>query len=497
MVCNLLSVYCCLNHGRHGSSSEDDNDHDGGDSDDPVILTMAEATAIIARGDSVVKDTLYEMSDEDREKLMTVCINSIPNNEVSFSDFVIVIFALSKMGIIDFHNVENGRIKFNNIYGSSNNHYCFSNFHYGAHCSFTTDNNDGRIISLSIFIDSIDPNSDFDEYDLPAIICRSLPEELSNLPNLQSLRLHNCSNLQNKFPILVKLKQLKKLAVFASQIESASSPFFTWLVKELPSLEELEFVGMRRNETIYFFDFLCSVDGVCFKDTLKCLRMVHCNVDGEMFIKLLSSINSRLPNLSELDLNWNEIQAIQPPIVERNNNDDTDTEFVPSKQLYILKLEGNPIMSKNVIDDPEQEQTAMLSFLTTLNNTIYNLGRRKGSYIGTGNVGYDPNIEYNLRINHAGRRRIIEATTVSGDERSLSLSMWPTVLVRGYENSYKIYDWDDDTEENDGNKSKTKTADGVYDLFRNGLVGRPDWNWNYRVDSKRQQSSSSDVIQRP
>ena len=140
-------------------------------------------------------------------------------------------------------------------------------------------------------------------------------------------------------------------------------------------------------------------------------------------------------------------------------------------------------MSKNVIDDPEQEQTAMLSFLTTLNNTIYNLGRRKGSYIGTGNVGYDPNIEYNLRINHAGRRRIIEATTVSGDERSLSLSMWPTVLVRGYENSYKIYDWDDDTEENDENKSKTKTADGVYDLFRNGLVGRPDWIWNYRVDS--------------
>ena len=154
--------------------------------------------------------------------------------------------------------------------------------------------------------------------ELSVYYCRSLPEELSNLPNLQSLRLHNCSNLQKKFPILVQLKQLKKLAVFfASRIESASLPFFTWLVKQLPSLEELEFVGMEKNETIYFLDFLCTVDVVCFKDTLKCLRMVHCNVDGEMCIKLLYFIHSRFPNLFELDLNWNEIKTIQP-IVKKN-----------------------------------------------------------------------------------------------------------------------------------------------------------------------------------
>jgi hypothetical protein len=59
-----------------------------------------------------------------------------------------------------------------------------------------------------------------------------------------------------------------------------------------------------------------------------------------------------------------------------------------------------------------------------------------------------------------------------------------------YENSYKIYDWGD-TEDNDENKNKTKTADGVYDLFCNLLVGHPDWICNDRVDNNGSSSSSS------
>jgi hypothetical protein len=59
--------------------------------------------------------------------------------------------------------------------------------------------------------------------------------------------------------------------------------------------------------------------------------------------------------------------------------------------------------------------------------------------------------------------------------------MWPTVLVRAYENSYQIYDLVDT--DDDDEKNIRRDAIGDYDLFRNGLVGHPDWNRNDGVDS--------------
>ena len=62
----------------------------------------------------------------------------------------------------------------------------------------------------------------------------------------------------------------------------------------------------------------------------------------------------------------------------------------------------------------EGKDSAVLSFLQTF-NTVCNLG----SCYEEGD--YDPDIEYALRTNHAGRR-IVEG---SGDDRPLPLSVWP------------------------------------------------------------------------
>ena len=62
---------------------DDDNDESRLDDHSTDVVTMAEVMTIVARNRDV-KDAFDEMSEEDREKLMTVCINSNPNNKVSF-----------------------------------------------------------------------------------------------------------------------------------------------------------------------------------------------------------------------------------------------------------------------------------------------------------------------------------------------------------------------------------------------------------------------------
>ena len=86
---------------------------------------------------------------------------------------------------------------------------------------------------------------------------------------------------------------------------------------------------------------------------------------------------------------------------------------------------------------------------------------------------YDSDIKYALNINHAGRKRIVEASALSANGRSLRfpLSIWPTVLERAYEISLQMYCIEHYT---DDIKNQNRSADGVYDLFRYGFAGRHD-----------------------
>jgi hypothetical protein len=68
-------------------------------------------------------------------------------------------------------------------------------------------------------------------------------EEISNLPLLDMFELIRCSpDLSNNFPIQMKLRHLKKLRVSYFQIESVSSPFFTWMTSQLPSVEDIRLI---------------------------------------------------------------------------------------------------------------------------------------------------------------------------------------------------------------------------------------------------------------
>ena len=358
---------------------------------------------ICGRG-KLLKDILNEISEEDRGRLTTLCINLIPDN-LDYIDGLILIIILSKIGTI-------------NLYDDLSVNGPYSTDKYG------------RITTLKLFNGHDNP-----KYDLPAIIgrlerltdltvcdCRSLPVELSNLLHLQSLSLRDCSDLIRNFPVQMKLRHLKKLYVSYRYLLRTPASFFEWTVGKLPNLEELKFNGIMNG--IEFLDCLHTVDAVCFQDSIRCLGMIFCNVDQKSFQDLWFTIRLKFPKINSLNLAYNNIQTVQP-IADRIKN---DSVILPPKSLRLLGLSGNPVMNK-MQDDPK-EKAAMFSLLETSNSIERLAGGTKYTY------GSD--IEYALRINHAGRS-IVEKGNGSGIRKTVPLSLWPTILERAYKKSGHVY----------------------------------------------------------
>jgi hypothetical protein len=297
---------------------------------------------------------------------------------------------------------------------------------YSSGCTF---DDDGRIIKMELCTDhAFNVPASIGRIDVPAIIGRlerladlkvfkprSLPvEALSKLSQFRTLELYDCSSdLFNNFPIQMKLRHLRKLAVCNFQIES-ESPFFIWMLSQLTSIEVIKYAAAKDKETTdKIVDFLCSVEDACFKYSIKRLNMQNCKMDENILETIMAKICPKFVNLSELRLHSNnQIKTIQN-IVNKIENNDT-TEFVP------LNLCSNPIFEKMKEGDPE-EKMAMLSFLQSC-NSIYNIG-------GSMRYRCDTDIKYALRINHAGRKRIVEGSAGTRSLRRFPLSMWPTVLA--------------------------------------------------------------------
>lgn len=393
--------------------------------------------------DRLLKEVLSDTPEDDRETLINVCREYYIPNKMYFVDFVVFISALTKMGRLDIHGLDTEDIF---VYEGTN--VCV-NLNDDSRCTFCKD---GRIIKLVFHAEIIDDEEL--EFDVPAIVgrlenlkdlqvmgCRSIPAwELSKLPQLETLHISACSlELDNNFPIL---QHLKKLQVDSFHFESTSDPFFQWMTSQLPSVEEIKFYGdydYDRESTDAILDFLSSIEDTSFKDNLKVLSMERCGLNDNDFKTIMSKIRPKFNNLVEIDLRWNNIQTVQHTVNEIKN----------IKSLRVLNLNWNPILRK-MEKDPE-ERKVMLSFLK-INNTLHNIG---GPYYGP---YYDPEIEYALRINTAGRS-IIEGSASGSGGRSLPLSMWPTVLERAYYANYFK------------SRSKSRSADGVYYLLRNGLFG--------------------------
>jgi len=205
---------------------------------------------------------------------------------------------------VDLHDIGDGN---GDLKAYGNEYVEFSD--QGVRFKYKTDE-DGRITELiiggnfdkdiDIDIDSdSDSDSDSDEdednaigsYDLPADVarldkltdlevvnCRSLPLELSCLPELDRLELRRCSDLLNSFPTQMNLPHCKYLAVTDCQLQS-TSPFLAWLTKQVPNLKNLSLSQLEEHGTTFILDALRITD-VCFQNTLKDFTMFDCGTNS-------------------------------------------------------------------------------------------------------------------------------------------------------------------------------------------------------------------------
>jgi hypothetical protein len=411
--------------------------------------TTAAIAAIDPLDQQEMRDIIAEETAKVRGRLMTICNDIIPNQIIS-KDRSILGAILLKTGHMDLNEKDLKAYFWGNGKINSNKWSCYID-------------DDGHIRSLNLSSHNADP------FDLPPSIillvrltrlsvqcCRLLPVELSKLQNLQSLHLDRRSELVINFPFQMELRKLEMIHLDSTSLpESTSSPFFVWLTTKLPSLIELGFCNYYIGETSRILDFLQTVEETRFKDNLKSLIVFDCNQDwnpfGTLFQTLMLNILPRFPNLDSMRLNGNNIESVQP-IVEKS-----ETEQTVVSTLRVLSIYDTSVIEISK-DDPK-ERAAAMSLVKTY-SYVYNLG-------GKNKEDYPSDLEYELRLNHAGRGRLV-GKGVGNNDRPIPLSLWPTILERAYEKSDKIYD--------DWYSEGEKNATRLYYLLREGpaLLGRTE-----------------------
>ena len=311
--------------------------------------------------DRLLKDVLMELPEgEDKGRFVEMCIEKIPD-DVAFIDGVIV------MSIV---------VRMKNIALALGVRAPIDPFEFGDGIGYEVDGN-GRIIELSIESWARDDGREGDD-DLPGLPdadmdfgfarlerlkaisigppFRFLPKDVSTLPHLEQLFFFDCSNLLNNFPIQLELPHLKKLEVESCRLKPSSN-FLAWMAEpqSLQNLETLDFLCMEKEDTERVLDGLCNLDGVGFQHNLKKINMNECEIDYDLFEKLMTRVLPKFPNLSALYLPCNRhIQSVQP-IVNRIRND--SSYYTAPTSIRELKVSLDKIKS-----DPK-EKAAFLSFL--------------------------------------------------------------------------------------------------------------------------------------
>ena len=112
-------------------------------------------------------------------------------------------------------------------------------------------------------------------------------------------------------------------------------------------------------------------------------------------------------------------------------------------------------------------------------------------------LGYDPDVEYALRINHAGRKIIRDkeissgTTTATATAPVINKALWPIILDRAYKKSGEIYNL---TWINKEDREKTKCATGLFDLVCHYCARWDDDNNNNSNENDSRQTNTTATL---
>ena len=306
-------------------------------------------------------------------------------------------------------------------------------------------NEEGRIIGLRL-------GKWLAEWSLPGVIelliflkdlrlrsCMSIPFEVQNLKCLKSLQLVGCNIIIfGKIFMIPSLKDFEirncvvrcqcngnyKCWEKCSHISTKRHVIRNVMEKGFPNLEHFAVHDTSRNFNndvgkLVFKELVNNSSNCCFRESLKSLVIARSNWNDKTDLAtVLLQIVPQFPNLKRLEVKCNRLQSVLPLIEMIEQNMDLDDEktnhgVVRVKLVCADNVPGIPAIELAKTDPAEK--AAVLRLLHKLPG-LYNLGCHS----------YDPEIEYELKLNHIGKGSIVNGSVVA--RNVLTLKLWPLIL---------------------------------------------------------------------
>ena len=449
-----------------------------------LIISFHEAEArynmhtfdeILAEAKSLVDEVGYDF------------VRYLPDN-MNDEDKCILFFLMYKAGILDhyltvFAAQTNDGKKVENWYAVNAHDFV------DLRSDVKIDPKTGRITSLCL--ECLDQNSEGLPFALPRIIeclqslerielhqCIHIPVELGNLPELKEIDFSYCFDTMFEIiPAGLHLPSVEKLTIFESELGSSMSSFLKIFSNKL---EELWLVGAKRAQSDGILDCLQHNDDFAFKHSLRTIKMARCNLNEIDLERLMFEIRQRFTKLLTININRNDVRSLRGienrikrrsssasssgSIMFRDNNlRSLGLEFNPVLQVH---TESNSVSKSMVVTNDPKEKVALLTIVDAFGISSLDLSPDQK---------YEPDVEHILRINHAGKKFIMEAEEIAtggpnnNDESTtiINHALWPKILERAYKKSYEIYnyyDWQVQEE-----KDRERCSSGMFHLVRHQI----------------------------
>ena len=150
----------------------------------------------------------------------------------------------------------------------------------------------------------------------------------------------------------MKLRHLILIDIRCNQFQFPGH-FFKWMLRQLPTLESLQFDTIEIYQTYIFLEFFRTLDPV-FKIKLKRLDMVKCKIDEDRLKRLMFEIVLKFEDLAVLSLYNNETESIE-------NIVDSIGKYSPhsiSKLIRRLDLTNNPIVLRRTVSSENLQESS-------------------------------------------------------------------------------------------------------------------------------------------
>lgn len=286
-------------------------------------------------------------------------------------------------------------------------------YDFNVHSLAQTDSN-GRITILRLY-----RNWRFNRnYDLPPAIerlqklkeiapgakCLSIPMELNNLPHLERLDFQVVPMASTTYGLHIRegiqLAGIKRITfkLGANSSMRSMQMIFALLRNRLTNLESLCILGEDRKTLTNQILKNLQNDDFSFRQRLKTLKLTNFPLDEEDIETILFDILPRFPKLHKLDIGINEIKSLKS-IESRIKRSRT---ALPENCLRELSHLNSGV--RDLINDNPEEKAAFLTILNTFDG-ISSL-QCCGYDINYERHECAPDVQYLLRINHAGRKYI-------------------------------------------------------------------------------------------